>query len=74
MEKESETNVVGSEDLSAESHVIPESRNLQDKETAKPTLPGKIRRMSSLVKPKLTRKEDNVNHDDARTNGGEKIE
>ena len=29
--------------------------------------------MSSLVEPKLTRKEDTFNHDDARTNRGEKI-
>ena len=29
--------------------------------------------MSYLVEPKLTRKEDTFNHDDARTNGGEKI-
>ena len=31
------------------------------------------RRMSSLIERKLTRKEDILNHDDARTNGGDKI-
>ena len=29
--------------------------------------------MSSLVEPKLTWKEDILNHDDTRTNGGDKI-
>ena len=29
--------------------------------------------MSSLVEPKLTRKEDILNHDDARTNDGDTI-
>ena len=29
--------------------------------------------MSSLVEPKLTWKEDILNHDGARTNGGDKI-
>ena len=31
------------------------------------------RQTSSLVEPKLTRKEDILSHDDARTNGGDKI-
>ena len=68
-----ETNVVESEDLFAESNGIQENRKLQDKGTAKPILPRKRRRMSSLVEPKLTRKEDILNHEDARKNGGDKI-
>ena len=62
-----------SEDLSAESNVIQENRKLQDKGTAKPILPRSRRRISSLVEPKLTQKEDILNHDDARTNGRYKI-
>ena len=61
------------EDLFAESNGIQENRKLQDKGTAKPILPRIIRRMSSLVVPKLTWKKDILNHDDARTNGGDKI-
>ena len=68
-----ETNVAESEDLLAESNGIQENRKLQDKGTAKPILPRIIRRMSSLVEPKLTWKKDILNHDDARTNGGDKI-
>ena len=47
-----------SEDLFAESNGIQENQKLQDKGTAKPILPRIIRRMSSLVEPRLTRKED----------------
>ena len=36
-------------------------------------LPGKRRRMSALVEPKLIRKENILNHDCARTIGGDKI-
>ena len=68
-----ETNVAEIEDLFAESNGIQENRKLQDKGTAKPILPRIIRRMSSLVEPKLTWKKDILNHDDARTNGGDKI-
>ena len=62
-----------SEDLFAESNGIQENQKLQDKGTAKSILPRIGRRMSSLVKPKPTQKEDMLNHDDARTNGGDKI-
>ena len=62
-----------SEDLFVESNGIQENQKLQDKGTAKPFLPRTRRRMSSLIEPKLTRKEDILNHDDARTNGGHKI-
>ena len=67
-----ETNVVESEDLLAESNRIHENQKILDKRRAKPILPRTRKRMSSLVKPKLTRKEDILNHDDARTNGGDK--
>ena len=67
------TNVTKNEGLFAESNGIQENRKLQDKGTAKPTLPRTRRQMSPLVEPKLTRKEDFLNHDDAKTNGGEKI-
>ena len=62
-----------SEDLFAESNGIRENRKLQDKGTAKPILPRTRRRVSSLVEPKLTQKEDILNHDNARTNVGDKI-
>ena len=62
-----------SENLFAESNGIQENLKLQDKETAKPILHRKKRQMSSLVEPQLTRKEDILNHDNARTNGGDKI-
>ena len=62
-----------SEDLFAESNGIQENQKLQDKGAAKSILPRTGRQMSSLVEPKLTRKEDMLNHDDARTNGGDKI-
>ena len=68
-----ETNVAESEDLFPESNGIQQNRKLQDKGTAKPILPRARRRMSSLIEPKLTRKEDILNHDDPRTNGGHKI-
>ena len=67
------TNVTKNEGLFAESNGIQENRKLQDKGTAKPTLPRTRRQTSPLVEPKLTRKEDFLNHDDARTNGGETI-
>ena len=62
-----------SEDLLAESNGIQENWKLQDKGTAKPVLPRTKRQMSSLVEPKLTRMEDILNCDDARTNSGGKI-
>ena len=62
-----------SDDLFAESNGIQENRKLQDTGTAKPILPRTRRRMSSLVEPKLKRKEGILKHDDARTNGGDKI-
>ena len=62
-----------SEDLFAGSKGIQENQKLQDKGTAKPILPRTIRRMSSLVEPKHTWKEDILNRDDARTNSGDKI-
>ena len=68
-----ETNVTESEDLFAESNEIQENRKLQGKGTANPILPITKIRMSSLVEQKLTRKEDILNHDNARTNGGDKI-
>ena len=68
-----ETNVTESEDLFAESNEINENRKLQGKGTAKPILPITKIRMSSLVEQKLTRKEDILNHDNTRTNGGDKI-
>ena len=54
-----------SEDLFAGSKGIQENQKLQDKGTAKPILPRTRR--------KLTRKEDIFNHNEARTNGGDKI-
>ena len=68
-----ETNVAESKDLFTETNGIQKNRKLQDKGTAKPILPIRRRRIASLVEPKLTRKEDILNHDDARTNGGDKI-
>ena len=68
-----ETNVAESEDLFVESNGIQENQKLQDKGTAKPILQRTRRQMSSLVEQKLTRKEDILNHDNARTNGGDKI-
>ena len=68
-----ETNLSQIEDLFAESNGIPDNRKLQDKGTAKPILPRTRKRMSSLVELKLTRKEDILNHDHARTNGADKI-
>ena len=68
-----ETNVTESEDLFAESNEIQENRKPQGKGTAKPILPITKIRMSSLVEQKLTQKEEILNHDNARTNGGEKI-
>ena len=62
-----------SEDLFAKSNGVQENQKLQDKETAKAIMRRTRRRMLSLVEPKLTRKEDILNHDDARTNGGDKI-
>ena len=55
-----------------------ESRRIENYETKEQQsqfsiLPRTRRRTSSLVDPKLTRKEDILNHDDARTNGGDKI-
>ena len=67
------TNVTKNEGFFAESNGIQENRKLQDKGTTKPTLPRTRRQTSPLVEPKLTRKEDILNHDNARTNGGEKI-
>ena len=46
---------------------------IQDKGTAKPFLRRTRRRMPSLVEPKLIQKKDILNHDDARTNGGNNI-
>ena len=66
-------NVEESEDLFAKSNGVQENQKLQDKGTAKPIIPRTRRRMLSLIEPKLTRKEDILNHDDARTNGGDKI-
>ena len=54
-----ETNVAEREDLFVESNGIQENRKLQDKGTAKPILPRIRRRISFLVEPKLTRK-DNI--------------
>ena len=68
-----ETNVADSEDMFAESNGIQENRKLQDKGIAKPILQRTSRRMSSLVVPKLTWKEDILNHEDAKTNGADKI-
>ena len=68
-----EIKVAESEDLFPESNGIQENQKLQDKGTAKSILPRTGRQMSSLVEPKLTQKEDILNHDDARTNGGDKI-
>ena len=68
-----ETNVAESEDLFAESNGIQENWKLQDKGTSNPILPRTRRWISSLVEPKLRRKEDILNHDDSRTNGGDKI-
>ena len=62
-----------SEDLFAESNEIQENQKLKEKGTAKPILRRTRRQMSSLVKPKLTWKKYILNHDDARTNGGDKI-
>ena len=55
-----------------------ESRRIENYETKEQQsqfsiLPRTRRRTSYLVDPKLTRKEDILNHDDARTNGGDKI-
>ena len=46
---------------------------LQDKRRERPILLRTRKQMSSLVEPKLTRKEDILNHVDARTSGGDKI-
>ena len=62
-----------SEDLFAKSNGVQENQKLQDKETVKAIMRRTRRRMLSLVEPKLTRKEDILNHDNARTNGGDKI-
>ena len=46
-------------------------KKIQRQKKAKPILPRTCTRMSSLVEPKLARKDDILDHDDARTNGGE---
>ena len=71
--KRIETNLAKSEDLFAESNGIQENWKLRGKGTAKPILPRTKRGMSSLVEPKITRKEYILSHDDARTNGGDMI-
>ena len=63
--------MVESEDLFAESNGIQENQKLQDKGTAKPILLEKTNFI--FVEPKLTRKEGTFNHDNARTNGRDKI-
>ena len=65
--------MVESEDLFAESNGIQGNQKIQRQKKAKPILPRTCTRMSSLVEPKLARKDDILDHDDARTNGGEKI-
>ena len=57
----------------AEGYRVQENRNLQDEGTAEPSLLRAKRRMSFMAGAELTWSKDIINHDNAGTDGGDKV-